>query len=98
MLSDVGSFLMEYLVTEKPVLYLENKDGLGLNEVGQALVPLYDSASNFDELCTFLDCVATGKDPRYARRVSAIAQFFPYLDGLAGRRALNHLDSLMRPG
>lgn len=96
MLSDVGSFLLEYLVTGKPVLYLENRDGLGVNEVGESLISFYDKASDMSAVRDFLDRVSSGDDPGRQRRISAIDGFFPQLDGKAGQRALRHLGSLVR--
>lgn len=95
MLSDVGSFLLEYLVTEKPVLYLENPDGVGVNDVGKALVPFYDKASDIQAVCKFLDQVERGVDPRKQHRLSALDVFFPQFDGRSGLRVLKYLDNLV---
>ncbi|MGN5595879.1 hypothetical protein [Stutzerimonas nitrititolerans] len=95
MMSDAGSFLMEYLATGKPVLYLKNPDGLGLNEEGVAVARQYQSASDVMQVDTFLDQVRRGEDPLYASRNAAIKHFFHELDGGSGRRVLNVLKELM---
>ena len=55
MMSDTGSFLMEYLVTGKPVLYLVNPHGLGLNEEGEAVVRYYERAEDAKGVAAFLE-------------------------------------------
>lgn len=95
MISDAGSFLMEYLVTGKPVLYLKNPDGLGLNEEGVAVARQYQSASDLTQVVAFLDQVRRGEDPLHASRNASIKYFFNELDGGSGRRVLNVLKELM---
>ncbi|MDF0731918.1 CDP-glycerol glycerophosphotransferase family protein [Pseudomonas entomophila] len=95
LLSDVGSFLMEYLATGKPVLYLHNPHGLGLNEEGRSVVRHYQSASSATEVAHFLDQLRSGEDQLGERRRAAIEEFFHGFDGQAGQRALNVLKDLM---
>lgn len=95
MMSDVGSFLMEYLATGKPVLYLRNPDGLGLNEEGAAVVRHYQSASDAAGIGAFLDQLRRGEDPLGADRRAAIDEFFHAFDGQAGRRVVEVLKELM---
>lgn len=88
MLSDVGSFLMEYLATMKPALYLKNPYGLGVNEEGEKILPCYGSASTGVEVEEFLEKLGGGAFSRQERDVS---YFFYRFDGQAGRRVVDHL-------
>jgi hypothetical protein len=95
LLSDAGSFLMEYLATGKPVLYLHNPDGLGLNEEGRSVVRHYAVASSAGEVEAFLDQLRNGEDQLSERRQAAISEFFHGFDGQAGQRSLDVLKGLM---
>ncbi|MFQ6572765.1 hypothetical protein [Pseudomonas sp. UM16] len=95
MMSDVGSFLMEYLGTGKPVLYLCNPDGLGLNEEGSAVVRHYQSTSDALGICKFLDQLSHGEDAQGASRRAAIDDFFHGFNGQAGQRVVAVLKELM---
>lgn len=96
LMTDAGSFLLEYLVTEKPVLYLCNPKGFGLNEQGQAVVQNYYSANNVDDISHFIDMLLKGEDPKFDQRKSAISFFFNGLDGCCGQRVVKHLIELSR--
>lgn len=95
MMSDAGSFLMEYLATGKPVLYLKNSHGLGLNEEGAAVVRRYQTAVDAGQVAAFLDQLRRDEDPLHLSRSAAIRHFFHEFDGGAGRRVLGVLKGLM---
>ncbi|MBA1200827.1 hypothetical protein G7009_03400 [Pseudomonas capeferrum] len=95
-MSDAGSFLMEYLATGKPVLYLRNPHGLGVNEEGAALVRHYRTASDAAELRLFLEEFIRGDDPLGVGRRAAIDDFFHRFDGQAGQRVVDVLKDLMQ--
>ena len=95
MMSDAGSFLMEFLATGKPVLYLKNPHGQGLNEEGAAVVRQYQTAVDSGQVAAFLDQLSRDEDPLHFSRTAAIRHFFHELDGGAGRRVLDVLKGLM---
>lgn len=95
MMSDTGSFLMEYLVTGKPVLYLVNPHGLGLNEEGKAVARYYDRAENAAGVEAFLDGLGDRPLDDMQRRKKAIEEFFYGFDGQAGQRVVDHLKSAL---
>lgn len=95
LMSDPGSFLLEYLPTGKPILYLNNPDGLGLNEEGQALMTVIESAETGDGVASFLDRLISEKDPGQSQRIAAVSRFFFGLDGEAGRRAAHVICDLI---
>lgn len=49
-----GSFLAEYLPTEKPILYLANPKSIGFNIIGQKLIESYYRAETNDEIEKFI--------------------------------------------
>jgi len=86
LISDVGSFLMDYLLTGKPVLYLNNPQGMGLNEEGEELVSLFPKAESIDEVQAFLHALERGEDAGRDDRLAAIPAFAPGQDGQVGLR------------
>lgn len=95
MMSDTGSFLMEYLVTGKPVLYLVNPHGLGLNEEGEAVARYYDRADSAQGVCAFLDGLDKRPEGDVQRRKAAIPEFFAEFDGRAGKRIVAHMKEVL---
>lgn len=96
LLTDAGSFLVEYLILDKPVLYLSNEDGAGLNELGEAVVDVYDQATERGQIAAFLDRLIASKDDKWARRQLARDEIFYGLDGQCGERVLEHITSLFK--
>lgn len=95
MMSDTGSFLMEYLVTGKPVLYLANPHGLGLNEEGEAVVRYYERTEDAVGVEAFLDGLGRRSGGDVQRRKEAIGEFFYGFDGQAGQRVVDHLKAAL---
>lgn len=91
MISDVGSFLMEYLATGKPMLYLVNPYGLGLSEEGEAVVRRCDRAENIADVEYFLDELGACTAEDMQRCKAVIGQFFADFDGSSGRRVAEHI-------
>ncbi|MDC0598490.1 methyltransferase domain-containing protein [Gammaproteobacteria bacterium] len=92
MISDASSFLLEYLVTEKPILYLINSDGPGLNDDGN-IADYYYVASDAPDIIKFLDMVGQEEDPLKKSRISQINEFIYKPDGHTSERILNHIAS-----
>lgn len=92
LMTDAGSFLMEYLPTKKPILYLENSDGPGLNEEG-SIVKAYYTGRNLADINGFLELIANEQDPLHAKRLSQINEFLYKVDGKSGYRIKEHVVS-----
>ena len=90
LMADAGSFLLEYLPTTKPILYLENPDGPGLNESG-AFTSQYYRAGNFDEIRRFISMVAEGEDPGREERLRLVSEELVRIDGQIGKSIKNHV-------
>lgn len=84
MLSDASSFILEYAATGRPLLYLHNPDGPGLNEDGEFVRGHLDWAEHAADLNTFLDHVAAGHDPRGEARRRAYPGYMHQPPGGAG--------------
>jgi CDP-glycerol:poly(glycerophosphate) glycerophosphotransferase len=97
LLSDGSSFLLEYPATGKPLLYLPNPGGVGLNEDGE-VVGSYYQAQNEPELLEFLNMVARGEDPKREARMARYAEFMHGIDGKVGERIRDHVVEAARAG
>jgi tetratricopeptide (TPR) repeat protein len=84
MISDASSFLLEYAATGRPLLYLHNPDGPGLNEDGGFVRDHLDWAEQETDLAAFLDNVAAGRDPRGDARRRAYPEYMHQPPGGAG--------------
>lgn len=90
LMTDAGSFLLEYLPTEKPILYLHNPDGPGLNE-SAGFVDSYYQASDFSAVLDFFEMVRKGDDPGREERLSLIPFLLHRTDGTVGAQIANHI-------
>lgn len=95
LISDIGSFLMDYLLTGKPVLYLNNPHGMGLNEEGEELVSLFPKAESIEAVRQFVAALERGEDPERERRLAAIPRFASQQDGQVGQRIYEHIKSAL---
>lgn len=89
LVTDLGSFLVEYLATERPIVYLENPEGEGLNEEGLALVQYLDVARTPAHALNLVASFAEGTDARAPMRAVAKERFLPQLDGCASQRVVD---------
>jgi len=94
LLTDAGSFLIEYLVTGNPVLYLRNPDGEVLNEEAEALLMHYDVAESDSEAMAFIDDLLLRGDLRRDERLGARPVFLPLFDGRASERVADRIAQL----
>ncbi|HVU23664.1 MAG TPA: glycosyltransferase [Opitutus sp.] len=79
MMSDASSFVLEYAATGKPLLYLHNPHGPGLNADGAFVRDYCATAQTEREIAAFLDDVAAGRDPRGDARRAAYRNEFMHL-------------------
>ena len=98
MISDLSSFILEYAVTGKPLLYLKNPKGPATNADGE-FFDYCARAETEEQIGAFLDEVEAGVDSCAAVRRSRIAEFMYVPDegvGTAAKRA--RPVALARPG
>lgn len=84
LMTDAGSFLLEYLPSGKPILYLINKKGPGLMD--NDLIKNYYIAEKEKDISAFIEMVAKGEDALYKERMKIVPKYFPNLDGKVGKR------------
>ena len=75
MISDASSFLLEYSATGKPLLYLHNANGPGLNEDGVFVREFCYTADTTADIERFLGMIAQGQDPKRDARCAAYPEF-----------------------
>lgn len=85
LLSDASSFLLEYLPTQKPIVYLRNNEGPGLNDDGD-IVNYYYVADTQDDIEKYVDMIIRGQDPMKETRLAKIEEYLYIIDGQAGKR------------
>ncbi len=74
LMSDVSSFLTLYPATGKPVLYLRNAKGPGLNENGGIVRGFYNGESA-EEISAFLDMIERNEDPLRDKRNNLLREY-----------------------
>ncbi|MGN2253508.1 hypothetical protein ACFWZ4_09030 [Frateuria sp. GZRe12] len=92
LITDAGSFLLEYLATNKPVRALINPEGEPLNEEAALLVAGYGSISSPDDLNAFLEGLLA--DAVDAPDPALVHRHLPLLDGKAGARVVRAIARL----
>lgn len=96
LLADVGSFLLEYLVTDKPVLFLHDEYTQPMNEDGEEIKKYYYNATNEFELVNFIEMIVHGKDPMREARIAVKNEFLYGIDGKVGERIKNYVCEHLR--
>jgi hypothetical protein len=91
LVTDMSSFLLEYLTTGKPILYTINPDGLPLTEEGDRLVQNYERAQTADEVISFIGRIQQGDDPLREARRKALPDYLAGFDGQAAQRAADRI-------
>ncbi len=79
MMSDASSFVLEYAGTGRPMLYLHNPRGPGLNSDGDFVRDYCETAQTEAGIARFLDGVTTGADARGDARRAAFRSEFMHL-------------------
>ncbi|RYE41858.1 MAG: class I SAM-dependent methyltransferase [Hyphomicrobiales bacterium] len=95
LMADVGSFLLEYLPQDKPMLYLELERGIGMNDDGDVTDSFYVAKTTAD-IEQFLGMVDAGQDPRANERPIAIQNFLYRMDKGAGARIFEDIKQSIR--
>ena len=90
MMTDAGSFLLEFIPTGKPLLYLAHPDGIGLNDDAD-IADSVATARELVEVESFLDMLIQGQDPTSDVRRAVVPEFLGNVDGKAGERIRDHV-------
>lgn len=84
LLTDAGSFLIEYLATKKPFFFLRNKEGESLNWEANQLVNKENSINSIEDLRTKLNSIICDDLPKVDEKITE--KHLPFLDGKCGYR------------
>ena len=85
LLTDVGSFLLEYMATGKPMLTLINPEGEPLNEEASVLVSNNSAATTAGEVFAFIETLRDRIDVQ-GEMISTDSDHLFGLDGKVGKR------------
>lgn len=99
LMADVGSFLLEFLPTGKPILYLVCPGGLGMNDDGALAQHLYVASSSSD-IISFMSMISRSEDPMKTNRQAIVPEFLYGLDldSTAGERIVQHIQMSLGTG
>lgn len=90
MITDSGSFLLEYAYTGHPLLLLKNPASAGYSDFGERIAASLYGAEELGGVAQFLDDVVRARqDPRRAERMKVL----PKIETDSGQRIVNHLRS-----
>lgn len=92
LVTDVGSFLIEYLAMRRPLLALVNPEGEPLNEEAHRLIADVPVASDAAACESFVDLLLTGRAE--APSSTLLRRHLPLLDGRSGLRVTALLKGL----
>jgi len=76
LMADAGSFLLEYLPTQKPILYLTHGSCLGLNKSAGFVHKNYYIARCEQDIDNFVKMVLADEDPKKEKRLAALRENF----------------------
>lgn len=91
-LADAGSFLVEYLLTGKPICYLTGTEDIGLTQEASELGCFYNGG-DAEAISGFLDRIEKRDDPLAAARANAADRYFGSNRGEASARILEEIAS-----
>jgi SAM-dependent methyltransferase len=97
LMADPGSFLLEYLPTKKPILFLKNPVGHPLNSDRDVLELCY-SASSYSDVKQFVDMTCEGRDPMREIRIGRVGEFLFGVGESAAGRIVNHIEASLCGG
>jgi len=90
LMTDVGSFLLEFLPTGKPILYLHHPEGLGMND-DESLTQVLYIARRDDDIASFFDMLEKGGDPLMEARLEALPEYLYGLNENIGKNICEHI-------
>ena len=74
LLADAGSFLLEFLPSKKPILYLTHSECRGLNESAKFIHESHYVASDEQDIDDFVKMLLANDDPKYDLRMQALKE------------------------
>jgi SAM-dependent methyltransferase len=90
LITDPGSFLVEYLLADMPICMMQSQDGIGLAQEAAGFNCFALGATRQD-IARFLDLVADGRDNQSAARQAAREAYFGPEDGKVAARIVEEV-------
>jgi GR25 family glycosyltransferase involved in LPS biosynthesis/CDP-glycerol glycerophosphotransferase (TagB/SpsB family) len=97
LIADAGSFLLEYLPSKKPILYLTHETCHGLNRTAEFIYDAYDVARQEEDIFTFVDNIVAGRDAMKTRREKVLQEELQIEDKTAGEKIADIICASLRP-
>lgn len=101
MISDYSSMMFQYLLTDKPVLWIKRRDGSGPFNgkmlTGEFLIDWrwMEEAEEFEGITQFIERIQNGEDRKADIRSMVLQRDLPLADGHCGERVCNALWNAM---
>ncbi|MBB1198991.1 glycosyl transferase [Enterobacteriaceae bacterium 89] len=96
LIADAGSFLLEYLPSKKPILYLTHESCHGLNRTADFIYNAYDVARREEDIFRFVDNVVQGLDPMRPHRERVLREELHIDETTAGAKIAAIIFSSLR--
>ncbi len=97
LMADAGSFLLEYLPSRKPILFLTHKNCLGINSSAEFIYDAYDVANESADIKTFVDNLVSGKDPMRDKRLQVLRDELHMPEQGAGSEIVKIIEKTLMP-
>lgn len=97
LIADAGSFLLEYLPSKKPILYLTHESCHGLNRTADFIYDTYDVAWQSADIFTFVDNIVAGQDAMRSRREKVLKEELQIEEKSAGEKIAEIIYASLRP-
>lgn len=96
LIADAGSFLLEYLPSKKPILYLTHETCHGLNKTADFIYSSYDVARQEDDIYKFIDNIVNDIDLMKPLREKVLQEELYIDDSTAGEKISNVIFETLR--
>ncbi|WP_370620953.1 CDP-glycerol glycerophosphotransferase family protein [Citrobacter cronae] len=96
LIADAGSFLLEYLPSKKPILYLTHKECHGLNRTADFIYHSYDVAWEDKDIEAFIDNVVNERDPMLVHREKVLVEELQIEEKTAGEKIAHIIKKTLR--
>lgn len=96
LIADMGSFLLEYLPSKKPILYLTHKTCYGLNKTADFIYDAYDVARNEKDIARFVENIVNERDPMRLKREKVLQEELQIDDVTVGEKITNIIYQSLR--
>lgn len=93
LITDLSSFMAQYMLTEKPILWLKRAHGVANKNVSERLVRIecLEQATTSESISDFIANIVQGIDLKKDERLKSMQEDMPSADGHIGERVCNLL-------